>query len=79
MTTLTPRRALDARVLLDMMRLQLNYLEREMLTLQRTMPASDTLPTARPTFAALRGAWAGVIVTEQDLQAARLALPEGLM
>lgn len=68
---------IDAQVMLDMMRQQLNWIEREMFLLRQMLnqPASKETP---PTFESLRGIWAGVVFDEEDFQASRLRLPEGL-
>jgi hypothetical protein len=78
MSSISSSSTTEAQLRLDFMRLQLNWLEREMLMLRKTL--SQTATPAQPTrnFAALRGAWAGIVVSEQDIAAARLALPEGL-
>lgn len=67
--------ALDAKVLLDMMRLQLNWLERQMAALQQVLHQGEKPATSQRTFKSLRGAWAGVVVSEEDLEAARITLP----
>jgi hypothetical protein len=68
---------MDAHVMLDMIRQQLNWLERELALLHQTL--SQPLPNdPPPTFEALRGVWAGVIFNEEDFQASRLRLSEGL-
>ncbi len=70
--------SIDAQVMLDMIRQQLNWLERELTLLHQTLsqPSPKDLPPL--TFEALRGVWAGVIFNEEDFQASRLRLPEGL-
>jgi len=68
---------IDAQVMLDMMRQQLNWIEREMFLLRQVLnqPASKEMP---PAFESLRGIWAGVVFDEEDFQASRIRLPEGL-
>ena len=78
MSTSRSPQLLDARLLLDMMQLQLNWLEREMALLRQTIGQSEAATAPRRTFASLRGAWAGVIVSDPDFKAARLTLPESL-
>ena len=68
---------IDVRTRLDMLRLQLNWIEREMFLLRQMLnqPVPKETP---PTFESLRGIWEGVVFSEEDLQASRLRLPEGL-
>lgn len=65
-------------VRLNMIQMQLKWLEREVASLRaelaRTAPPSNPLRT----FSQLRGVWAGIIINDEDFQAARLKLPEGL-
>ncbi len=70
--------SVNAQAMLNMIRQQLNWLEREVAMLHQTLgqPSSKDMPP--PTFESLRGIWAGVIFDEEDLQASRLRLPEGL-
>jgi len=69
---------IDVRTRLDMLRLQLNWIEREMLSL-REQVAQSTPPVAPPrTIRSLRGIWAGIAVNEEDFEAARLKLPGDL-
>ena len=70
--------SIDAQVMLNMIRQQLNWLERELAMLHQTLgqPSPKDLPP--PTFESLRGVWAGVTFNEEDFQASRLRLPEGL-
>jgi len=72
------RHALYFQVLLDMVRLQLNWLEREMATLQQVIRHEEKPPVPRRTFKSLRGAWAGIVVSERDFETARITLPEDL-
>jgi hypothetical protein len=64
-------------VMLDILRQQLNWIEREILLLRKTL---EQLPPQEPppTFESLRGVWAGVVFDAEDLQASRLTLPEDL-
>ena len=81
MPTTTVYHTLDTQAQLELMRLQLQWLEREMAMLQRTLQASTpaaVLPPTR-TFKSLRGAWAGVVVSGNDFRAARLTLPDNLL
>jgi len=68
----------DTQMRLNRMRQQLLALERELFYLQRRM--AQSAPSAKPPrpFSALRGAWAGVVVNEEDFEAARLKMPENL-
>lgn len=70
--------AFDAQLLLDMMQLQLNWLEREITILRQAIRQTEIPNRPRRPFASLRGVWAGVTVSDQDFRAARLTLPEGL-
>ena len=70
--------SVDAQVMLNMIRQQLDWLEREVAMLHQTLgqPSYKDMPPS--TFESLRGIWAGVIFSEEDFQASRLRLPEGL-
>ena len=70
----------DAHLLLDLIRLQINWLEREMIMLQKIIrPGVLSADSSSPRgFSALRGVWTGIAVSEQDFKAARLTLPETL-
>ena len=70
--------SMDAQVMLDMIRQQLNWLERELAMLHQTLGQLSPKDMPLPTFESLRGVWAGVIFNEEDFQASRLRLPEGL-
>ena len=78
MAITSSQHTLDAKVLLDMMRLQLNWLERQMVALQQMIHQGEKPAAAQRTFRSLRGAWAGVVVSEEDFEAARITLPEDL-
>ena len=68
--------SIDAQVMLDMLRQQLNWLEREILFLREKM-AQSMPPSVPPRiFSSLRGIWAGITVDEEDFEAARLKLPD---
>lgn len=69
--------ALDAKFKLDMMRQQLNWIEREMLILRGKLnqPGSDGTPIS---FESLQGIWADVVFNEDDFKSSRLQLPENL-
>ncbi len=69
---------LDAKLLLDMMRLQLNWLERQMIALQQMIHQGEKPAAVQRPFRSLRGAWAGIVVSEEDFEAARIAFPEDL-
>lgn len=78
MSIASPHHALDVQVLLDMMRLQLNWLEREMTTLRQVIHREEKPSISRRTFKSLRGVWAGIVVSDRDFEAARITLPEDL-
>ncbi|TAH53696.1 MAG: hypothetical protein EYC68_02820 [Chloroflexota bacterium] len=63
---------------LNMIEMQLKRLERQVALLRQEIARSA--PTANPprTFSQLRGVWADVVFDEQDFEASRLKLPEGL-
>ncbi len=69
---------IEAQVRLNLIRQQLNWLERELAMLRQTLDQSLPKDAPPPTFESLRGVWAGVVFDEEDLQASRLRLPEGL-
>jgi acyl carrier protein phosphodiesterase len=77
MSTLSPNQIFDSRILMDMIRLQLNWLEREMAVLQQSM-SQQARQIPRPSFKSLRGAWAGIDVSEDDFRSARFTLPDDL-
>ena len=61
---------------LNLLQLQMNWLQHEMSMLHRAL---EVEPDQTPrTFASLYGAWADVEITDQDLQDARLRIPEDL-
>ncbi len=68
----------DTQITLNRMRQQLLWLERELFQLQRRMAHTAPLAKTPRPFSALRGAWAGVVVNDEDFQAARLKLPDDL-
>jgi hypothetical protein len=61
-----------------MIQMQLNWLEREIAALRAEI--AQSAPSANPprTFADLRGLWADVVFDDEDIQASRLKLPQGL-
>lgn len=65
-------------VRLNMIQMQLNWLEREIAALRQEIARSAPVANPPRTFADLRGVWADVVFDEQDIQASRLKLPEGL-
>ena len=76
----TAYRKLDTQAQLELMRLQLQWLERELAMLQQTLHATAPgAPYSPRTFKSLRGVWAGVIVSDEDFRAARLTLPDNLV
>ncbi len=79
MTTLISP-AKDAQLRLDMIRLQLNWLEQEMVMLRRLLsqPETPVVPLTGANFSALSGVWAGIDISEEDFRASRLTLSENL-
>jgi hypothetical protein len=63
---------------LNMIQKQLNWLEREIAILRQEIARSTPSTNPPRTFRQLRGVWAGVVVNEEDFQASRLKMPEGL-
>jgi hypothetical protein len=61
-----------------MMRQQLLWLEREMVSLQAQIAESALSSNPERTFESLRGIWKGVAFDEKDFQSSRLKLPEDL-
>jgi len=78
MSTLLATQTLDAQLRLDLMLMQLRRLEQEILMLRKALPQTQTSAAPPRTFASLYGVWAGVVIDEEDFQAARLTLPEDL-
>jgi len=68
----------DTQMMLNRMRQQLLALERELFYLQQRMAQSAPSAKLPRPFSALRGVWAGVVVNEEDFEAARLKMPENL-
>ena len=64
-------------VRLNMIQMQLIWLEREIASLRQEI-ARETPAKPPRTFSQLRGVWAGVVINEEDFEASRLKLPEGL-
>jgi hypothetical protein len=61
-----------------MLQQQIKWIEHELLYL-RTQVTKTTPSTDPPrTFESLRGIWEGVVFNEEDCQASRWKLPEGL-
>ena len=69
---------IDLQTRLDQLQQQVRWIERELLYL-RTQVA-QTVPSTDPprTFESLRGVWQGVVFNDEDFQASRWKLPEGL-
>jgi hypothetical protein len=76
---LFPYQTLDTQVRLDMVRLQLNWLEREIAILRQAMVQPQSPAVFPRTFQSLRGAWAGVVVSDQDFKVSRITLPDNLL
>jgi hypothetical protein len=69
--------SVDAELTLDMMRVQLYWLEREMTTLRRLIEQIEASHTIEP-FERLAGVWQGNVFSEDDFDASRLMIPEDL-
>lgn len=69
--------SVDAELTLEMMRVQLYWLEREMTTLRRLIDQVETSQTTEP-FEKLEGVWRGSDFSEDDFKASRLTVPEDL-
>jgi len=65
-------------VQLNMIEMQLKWLERQVALLRQEIARSAPAANPSRTFSQLRGVWADVVFDEQDIQASRLKLPEGL-
>lgn len=78
MSTLFPHQILDPQVWLDVVRLQLNWLEREIAILRQAIGQPQSSAALPRTFQSLRGIWAGVVVSDQDFKASRITLPDNL-
>jgi len=63
---------------LNMLQMQVNWLERQIALLRQEISRSTPAATPPRTFSQLRGIWADVVFDEQDIEASRLKLPEGL-
>jgi hypothetical protein len=68
----------DVQVMLNMIRQQLNWLERELAMLHQALGQPSSPESSPPTFESLGGVWAGVSFSDEDLQASRLRMPQGL-
>lgn len=72
---------IDTELTLDMLRVQLLQLEHEMFALRRLVDQiqeAQPQPQPRRSFESLAGAWKGVIVNDEDFEAARLTVPEDI-
>lgn len=70
---------IDTELTLDMLRVQLLRLEHEISTLQRIVEQmQESQPKVPGSFESLAGAWKGVIVNDEDFEAARLTVPEDI-
>ena len=69
---------IDAQTMLDMVRSQLNWLEREILILRQALGEASPKSTPSRTIESLRGIWADVTFGEEDFKASRLELPDNL-
>jgi hypothetical protein len=66
------------RARLDLMQLQVKWLQQEMTALRRTLESESDRSAEPPTFASLYGIWADAEITDQDLEDARIKVPEDL-
>ena len=69
---------LDVQSRLQLLQMQVNLIEREIMLLREQVARSQPPANLPRTFASLRGIWADVVVNEEDIQAARLKLPDDL-
>lgn len=70
--------SVDAELTLDMIRVQLLWLEREMMSLRRLIGRQDNTPLPVSAFEALEGIWHGMEISEDDIDSSELTLPEDL-
>lgn len=71
--------ALDTELTLDMLRVQLRWMEREMSALRRLVDQiQESQPQPHRSFASLAGVWKGVVVNDEVFESARLTAPEGI-
>ncbi len=70
--------SVDAELTLDMMRVQLLWLEREMMSLRRLIGQQDNASFPESAFEALEGIWQSVVISEDDIDFSLLILPEDL-
>lgn len=69
---------MDLQTRLDQLQQQVKWIERELLYLRRQVAKTAPAADSPRSFEALRGIWEGVAFDEEDLQASRWQLPEGL-
>jgi hypothetical protein len=67
--------SVDAELTLDMMHIQLRWLEREMAILRRLFNEIKT-PVAAESFEELGGIWQGIEFSDEDFDSSRFAVPE---
>ena len=71
----------ELRARLDLMQLQVNWLQQEMTALRRTLEVEmEAKQGGTPrAFASLYGIWADADISDQDLKDARIRVPEDLL
>lgn len=68
---------MEAQVTLDMIRIQLNWLEREMLALRQAIGHRSISEKPR-SFESLRGIWQDITISDEDILKSRLTLPKDI-
>jgi hypothetical protein len=70
--------SIDTELTLDMLHVQLRWLERELVILRRLFDEIKTPPAAAESFEKLGGVWQGIVFTDEDFDSSHLAIPEGI-
>ncbi|CUS03080.2 protein of unknown function [Candidatus Promineifilum breve] len=68
----------EIRERVSLLQLQINWLQQEMIALRRVLEAETVADQPPRTFASLFGAWAETEISDQDIEDARIKLPESL-
>ncbi len=74
--TLSIRDTATAQTRLQMIRLQLGWLEHEMFRLSQDLSLKDPAQPVSASFSSLRGVWKGVDISAEEIVAARVSVSE---
>lgn len=74
--TLSIQDTTTAQARLQMIRLQLGWLEHEMFRLSQELSMKDPAQPVSASFSSLRGVWKGIDISTEEIAAARVSLSE---